>query len=532
MKDSTAVRTPRRGRASLLRVLACASVLAGPLLARSLAPAACQDAEVSRALAEAREALGWQRVLDHPGVVRVRGAARTRGTDAQQTDVFDGRGRSFQSFVGPLPSSAGWDGETCWAVDWTGTPRVLELGDRLDALIASEFLYGGWVDSRCGLEFTAVARGRDEVALSFRHARGGLEGVVTLDGGTHLPRAIAWERAGQESVWTLGEHVDHDGYRFPARLSMLQSGMTQGLETGSVEFLADGGDSYYAPRLERPADTSFDLDVPAELEVMRARSGHLLVKALVDGSDLGWFVFDTGAGTNCISTSVAEALPEGPFGEILAKGVGGTVPARFWRANELRVGPLTLERPLFMDLELDFLSAAFGVEVAGILGYELISRCVVEFDQRTPTIRLFDPELYELGDEDGWQELLLYARHPNVHASFEGRSGVFKIDTGAARDTVTFHAPIVRELGLLEGRSTVEAGAGGVGGQVPVRVGEIESFTLGGHPFGPIQAQFATSDEGAFGDPFVWGNLGGRLFDPFLMVFDYANRRMSFLPRN
>jgi hypothetical protein len=42
----------------------------------------------------------------------------------------------------------------------------------------------------------------------------------------------------------------------------------------------------------------------------------------VNGEDLGWFLFDSGAGINCISNEVVKGL-EGPFGEIGARGVGG-----------------------------------------------------------------------------------------------------------------------------------------------------------------------------------------------------------------
>ena len=40
-------------------------------------------------------------------------------------------------------------------------------------------------------------------------------------------------------------------------------------------------------------------DIPAELEVKLTYTGHLLVHPLIDGQDVGWFVFDTGAGGNC-----------------------------------------------------------------------------------------------------------------------------------------------------------------------------------------------------------------------------------------
>lgn len=511
----------RPGRRSVL-ALALASLFAPAVAAQAEAPA------VGALLERANAALGWDRVVAHPGTVRVTGAARTRGTHALQTERFDGRGRWLQTFEGPLPGQGGFDGETYWSVDWTGTPRRLDLGDRIASRMSAAFLYGSWAAPDSGLEFTAVSDSDGGWALEFTPIDGFARGTVLLDRDTSLPRTVRWETSGQESVWTFAGYTDHDGYRFPARLTLEQAGVVQGLETSAVEFLPAADDALFAPRLERPDDTRFTPDAPAQLELRQAPTGHLLVHPRIDGQDLGWFIFDTGAGTNCISNSVVDRLGGEPFGEVPAKGVGGTVLSRFWRAGALELGPVTIADPIFIGLDLEFLNAPFGVEVGGIIGYELLARCTVEFDLEAPYIALFDPEHYEL--EGGtWTEVLLDGRLPCVRASLEGREGVFKLDTGAAGDTITVHSPAVRELGLLEGRTTRAGRAGGVGGQVPVRDGNLESFELGGHQFGAIPASFATTDEGVFANPYVWGNLGGRVMSPFLLVFDYPHRRLGFV---
>lgn len=275
----------------------------------------------------------------------------------------------------------------------------------------------------------------------------------------------------------------------------------------------------------------FDPEVPAALEVRRSPTGHLLVRGLVDGQDLGWFIFDTGAGTNCISTHVAKDRLEGPLGSIAARGIGGTVPAGFWRAKTLQVGPLTLEDTCLMGLDLSFLSPHFGVEVAGIIGFEFLALCTVEFDARESTIAVHDPARYSLPEGGVWEAAQLYGRHPCVQAAFDGHRGPFKIDTGAAGDTVTMHYDAVRDLALLEGRETRESRAGGVGGNVATREGRFERFELGGHVFEGLEAGFAMEPVGAFADPYVLGNIGGKLLAPFVLVLDYPHRRLGFLPR-
>ena len=71
---------------------------------------------------------------------------------------------------------------------------------------------------------------------------------------------------------------------------------------------------------------TFDAGAPAELEVKQARTGHLLVRPVVNGRPAGWFIFDTGAGVCCVtSSSVAERGLE-QIGEIDAVGGGRQGP--------------------------------------------------------------------------------------------------------------------------------------------------------------------------------------------------------------
>lgn len=488
-------------------------------------------ARVSQVLARARRAIGWEHLAPAGSAVRVRGAARFLGTDAEQTILFDGQGRFWQSFEGDLVQQSGLDGDTAWVVDWTGTSRVLELGERANAEVSAWLLSGAWAAPEGALAFSPAADSAEgELALDFVHADGVLTGRLQLDAQTGLLRAARFG-SGEGASWTFSDYREHDGLRFPQRVVIEQRETVQSLDTRSVELLADVPAERFATRLAPPGDTRFDPDVAPTLEVRRVSTGHLLVHPSVDGEDLGWFILDSGAGVNCIALHVADRLPEGPFGEILARGVGGTVPAHFWRAGKLQLGPLTVASPIFMELDLAFLEQHFGVPVGGILGFELFARCALELDMRAGTVALYDPATYALPEAGRWEQAVLYGRHPGVRATVEGRAGLFKIDTGAADDTLTMHYHAVLELGLLEGRETRASAAGGVGGHVPTRDGELASFELGGRRFAPLAAAFAVEDKGAFSDAYVWGNIGGELLEPFLLVFDYPGRRLGFVPR-
>lgn len=504
-------------------------------LSFSLLSASAHGQDLDATLAAAREALGWN-ALGAQQAVRVVGAARLLGTDAVQTILFDGAGDFVQTFDGPLAQENGiarGDGVDAvhWTRDWTGTPRRLVLGDLANAEVGALLLSGGWASAGDRLVFDAAAEAPGTVTLTFHHADGVMRGDVELDAATHLPRVVHFGFDETASTWTFSGWRAHDGWPFPDRIELSSSGMTQDLRVHTVERLASAPAAAFTPRLDRPDDVRFDPEAAPELDVKRAPGGYLLVRPTVEGEDLGWFILDSGAGTNCIAASVARALAEGPFGQIPARGIGGTVPASFWKADELVLGPMTVAGPIFMELDLAFLDAAFGVKIGGILGFELFARCVAEVDMAEGVVALFDPRDYALPDDGRWEDALLYGRHPNVRATFEGHEGIFKIDTGAAGDTVTMHYQTVTDLGLLEGRETKAARTGGVGGQLPVRTGGLASFRLGGHDFTAIPASFMVEDTGALSDDYVAGNVGGQLLAPFVLVFDYPHARLGFVPR-
>lgn len=75
-----------------------------------------------------------------------------------------------------------------------------------------------------------------------------------------------------------------------------------------------------------------------------------------------------GAGGLVISPDAADRLGMRTYGEVHVSGVAGCVPSSFRRAEELRVGPLTIRNPDFMQMGLDGLVTGAPGPVIGILG--------------------------------------------------------------------------------------------------------------------------------------------------------------------
>ncbi len=273
----------------------------------------------------------------------------------------------------------------------------------------------------------------------------------------------------------------------------------------------------------------FDAALPAALETKRLKTGQLLVKPVINGHPAGWYIFDTGAGICVVSKPYTKELELESAGDISATGVGGSKKLSLYKARTLVLGPVSLSDHPIMEADLSFLRPLVGEEIAGVIGYGVFSRCVVEMDLSVPRILIHDPKGFSLARGE-WTELLMRERVPCIRAVCEGHDGVYRLDTGAD-SYVTFHEPTVKKWELLKDRDVSDVKLGGVGGFVKAKRGTVASFEFGGVRTENVQATFAMEAKGNFGEASKDGNIGAELLKPFTLILDYAGERMAFLRR-
>lgn len=286
--------------------------------------------------------------------------------------------------------------------------------------------------------------------------------------------------------------------------------------------------------------STFDPDVPAALETKRAPTGHLLVRPVINGERPGWFIFDTGAGVCVVSTPHVEGLHLRASGEIPATGVGGNQGAKLYRAELMQLGPMTLRDHPFMTTDLTFLKQFLGDDIAGVIGYGVLSRCVSEIsigsEKETPRVAVYDPATYSLDKmhagaaEKGaaWSTMKILGRVPAIGGKVEDHEAWFRLDTGA-NGYVTLHAGAVEKWDMLAGRETTDAKLGGVGGFVRAKSGKLRSIEVGGVRREDVVATFALERKGSFANDKIDGNLGAELLRPFVLVLDYQRERAALL---
>ncbi|MEQ8763097.1 MAG: retropepsin-like aspartic protease [Planctomycetota bacterium] len=429
-------------------------------------------------------------------------------------------GRFAQEIASDIGERFGFDGETAWAVDRTGMPR--RIGPAEGIQILQWALARRWLQPKGPFDVRQLeaSANHDAVGLSL-WLRGEDAGLyVLIDPATWLPTLIATP----SRAFLLQDYREVLGLRWPYR--MIERG-TFGERLYEVQSVVEvEGDAEIFERVtRRPSDTHFDGSRKAE--VLR-RESLLLVRARLDEGPEGWFLLDSGSANLGVRRSLADSL-EMPFvGRSTTGAASGRFQSALRRGKSLQVGPMTLQRPLFSEMDLDALSARFGVELAGILGYPFLSRAVVGLPGG-PALEIQDPGSYRPDPGIRWQDMHMAGTLPAVPCRFEGHAAeLFFVDTGAS-DTL-FHAWAVQRFDLLKDRPVQPIEADALGGVASLLVGRIQSFELFGHRFENQPVLFQTQTPASILNAAA-GTIGWRFLNRFEVVFDHSRERIGFRER-
>lgn len=513
--------------------------------AAAIPAAALLDDDALAALLErARAAHGVAKFAATRKELVLEGRAAIDGMEGARTTRLAADGRFVTATATRLQRRVGFDGRQAWLVDAGGIPRPAWFAEREVVLLQSAVSFGAWCLENGPVVVLAVeppekgaatqpAAGAATYFVRLRARDGELEAKLEVDARTALPTVLHLSAAGVDETWIWsGWHEAAAALTLPAAFSIEDDGERDGWRLDAAR-LVDPDPATFALPSERPHDTTFNAARPARLEGHATRSRHVVVKARLDGADLGWFIFDSGAGATCIDPQAADELRLPVFGETKLGGAGANrLTARFRSSTTITVGPVTIDHPFFVELEMDQLGSALGEKLAGICGYDLLQRVVAVVDMKGGTVDLFDPATFA---KDGvtWRDLVLAGNHPHVRGTFENEGeeeGLFRLDTGAGSMSVLFHAPYVQKLGLLQGRETFPfAGTGGVGGASKTRAGRLAWFELGGQTIDDLNVLFCQDEAGAFADPWTAGTIGSTVLSRFDLILDYPHGRIGFV---
>jgi hypothetical protein len=448
-------------------------------------------------------------------------------------------GRSVTRYtLGPVSGAEGHDGAQSWSQAPGGEVSVGSgPADRARAansawLTARAYWFP---DRRPG----RVERGpdREEGGRRFHTVRatprGGRELVLWFDAGTGLLDRIVDDDGRITTTTTFADYRPVQGLVLPFSIRIGQGEARYDTAVRIRRYRVNPPapvDRFAAPR-GRFDDVTIaggagETTLPFELV-----NNHIYVDAKIDGKPVRLLV-DTG-GANVLSPSAAARLGLRAEGAMQGRGAGEkSQDVGFTRARSLRLGAVTIDRPVFYTIDLDPLVPVEGVPLAGLVGYEIFHRFAVRIDYAGRRLTLIDPRRFDPRAVKGeslpftWNDQM-----PVVEGALDGVRGQFTIDTGS-RGSLAVHAGFAERNGLAAkyGAPAARITGWGVGGAVRTRPARAGELALGRLRVRGVAADLAGAGKGAFADRHHAGNIGSGLLRRFTVTFDYARTRMILEP--
>jgi hypothetical protein len=433
--------------------------------------------------------------------------------------------------LGFIKTTRVFDGTHGWLVDRNREVREL-AGWEIDEQLAHAY-WGAHaallVDRRPG----SVSRSGDALVLT--PAGGNRPDTVTLDRGSHLPDTRVrrdgerlrtttfsdWNAvAGVRLPFTVREHTDnpHDAVTIHWR------SLTAGTPPPDA----------FARPAERDADMTL-ASSPVVVPIEVVYGGLVFVNVSINGTPMS-FIVDTGAEATVLNASRVAKLGLSAVGTFATGAGGGDVVLTCLQGVTTEVGEGAVDALSIVAVPLDHLEAPLQRPLDGILGYDFLSRFVIEIDYTNQSMRMFDRASYHHTGAGKPVAVTLEDGTPFLDAAIElpdGKTitGHYVLDTGCLCDVQMF-TPFVDKHGLLAAfphakQAGFSSGAGGVTHEVTAT---IPALHVGGEIIKDPRADFARDTQGASADPESAGLIGSLTWKRFVLVLDYKHQQVYLDP--
>jgi hypothetical protein len=268
-------------------------------------------------------------------------------------------------------------------------------------------------------------------------------------------------------------------------------------------------------------------------------SSHIVFQVQLNGRAPIGFLLDTGADENVINTTRLAEFGLKTYGQTTATGGGGSAEYDYAAGATFTLPGVELRNQHVAVIDQTGLERALGVPLGGLLGYDFISRFVIEIDYEKKLLTLHDPKTWTYSGSGYIVPVTFDGGIPftNGVISVGAKTDIpayFVLDFGA-QETMTLTSPFVRENDLLRLAQTnayVNRPAGLENqffSQSNVR-GHIDRLALGKMTEQSIPVNLSVNVKGAYASTTFSGTIGESIFSRYHVFLDYARDRIIYEP--
>jgi outer membrane lipoprotein-sorting protein len=306
-----------------------------------------------------------------------------------------------------------------------------------------------------------------------------------------------------------------------------QTGQVQEITLTKYESNPEIDPSLFKPPGETIKDYQFVNSDKAENIPFRLIDNHLFIPAIVDCHERMW-VLDTGASMSVVNAAFADELGLVRQGDMKGRGAGGTVKIEFATLPSLTVKGIKFDPQTVAVIDMSELTRLLGIDIAGILGYDFLSRFVTKIDYADELVSFYDPATFKYAGQG--HELKMHVKGSvfTVDATLDDdHGGSWLFDLGASRTSLDAAYAVHNGYAARKGVLGLGHGAANYFTTKAVR---CDSIDVAGYQIDNpvIGFHYGGTDTTTQSDEV--GTLGNTLFRNFVVYADYVGERLILEP--
>ncbi len=261
----------------------------------------------------------------------------------------------------------------------------------------------------------------------------------------------------------------------------------------------------------------------AFLNFKGADQGRIVIDVKVNDKGPYPFLFDTGS-LNIISMELANQLGAKVSGKGTMAAFGGSVETGSAILDSIKLGELTMGRTEVTAIGGGPFTKG---EPVGMLGWEFLSKLVVEIDYEHGKLNLYDPQTYAYTGHGVRVPITVGGTNMlSIPGTVFGSTAALQLDTGSEVPLVLFP----KFVALHHLQSQLHAITGyGFGGLTRAMITRAPALTIGSYAIESPVVQLSLDASGIESGT-ADGNIGGPLLHQFTCVFDVPHKSFYLEP--
>lgn len=255
---------------------------------------------------------------------------------------------------------------------------------------------------------------------------------------------------------------------------------------------------------------------------------HIIIKVSVDNSEPLDFIFDTGSGYTVIDNDVAKNL------NLKGKEIEMNNTSSAWhliKHNSIAINNFPMEKNTKVyATDLTHLEISLGVDLDGIIGYDLLRHHSVYINFDAKTMNIYDhSNSPKRGDAIPFD---LVTSIPVIEGTVvlnngEPHKGTFFVMTGAGT-SLDFNSPYATEWDVLHktGKHYSYLVKGLSNTETPHYEGHVQSFKFGNQTISDLPIGISTAKDGIQASSKVAGIVGSQILRMYNMTIDYGTKML------